>query len=143
MLATVATVVGTHDLAKGVLVGVLLSGVFFASKVARLFHVRSTLNEEKSERTYHVDGQIFFASAEGFIAAFDFTEPVSKVTIDVSQAHLWDITAVGALDKIVLRYRRQGIDVSVSGVNEASAHMLDRFALHDKEHAAFSASTGH
>jgi SulP family sulfate permease len=56
-----------------------------------------------------------------------------KVTIDVTEAHLWDITAVGALDKIVLKYRRQGVDVAVIGVNEASAHMLDRFALHDKD----------
>ncbi|MBB3979978.1 SulP family inorganic anion transporter [Rhizobium sp. TRM96647] len=143
MLATVATVVGTHDLAKGVLVGVLLSGVFFAGKVAKLFHVRSVLNDDGDERTYHVDGQIFFASAESFTAAFDFTETLRKVTIDVTEAHLWDITAVGALDKIVLKYRRQGVDVAVIGVNAASAHMLDRFALHDKEHAAFSAQSGH
>ena len=143
MLATVATVVGTHDLAKGVLVGVLLSGVFFAGKVAKLFHVRSTQSADGTERTYHVDGQIFFASAESFTAAFDFTETLRKVTIDVADAHLWDITAVGALDKIVLKFRRQGVEVAVIGVNEASAHMLDRFALHDKDHAAFSASAGH
>ena len=113
MLATVATVVGTHDLAKGVLVGVLLSGVFFAGKVAKLFHVRSTLNAAGEESTYHVDGQIFFASAESFVAAFDFSETLRKVTIDVTQAHLWDITAVGALNKIVLKYRRQGVEVAV------------------------------
>jgi len=96
--------------------------VFFAGKVARLFHVRSVLNDTGYERTYHVDGQIFFASAESFIAAFDFAEPLRKVTIDVSQAHLWGITAIGALDKIVLKHRRQGIEASVIGVNEASAH---------------------
>ena len=67
-------------------------------------------------------------------------ETLRKVTIDVTQAHLWDITAVGALDKIVLKYRRQGVEIAVIGVNEASAHMLDRFALHDKEHASFSGS---
>ncbi len=143
MLATVATVVGTHDLAKGVLVGVLLSGVFFAGKVARLFRVLAELNEDGTERTYRVEGQIFFASAESFTTAFDFAEPVDRITIDVSQAHLWDITAVDALDKVVLKYRRQGVDVAVIGVNEASAHMLDRFALHDKDHAAFSATAGH
>ncbi|WP_312418796.1 SulP family inorganic anion transporter, partial [Shinella sp.] len=143
MLATVATVVGTHDLAKGVLVGVLLSGVLFAGKVARLFRVLAELNEDGTERTYRVEGQIFFASAESFTTAFDFAEPVDRITIDVSQAHLWDITAVDALDKVVLKYRRQGVDVAVIGVNEASAHMLDRFALHDKDHAAFSATAGH
>ncbi len=143
MLATVATVVGTHDLAKGVLVGVLLSGVFFAGKVAKLFDVRSTSSADGKERTYHVDGQIFFASAESFVAAFDFAEPLRKVTIDVTDAHLWDITAVGALDKVVLKYRRQNVEVSVIGANAASAHMLDRFALHDKEHAAFATGPTH
>jgi SulP family sulfate permease len=143
MLATVATVVGTQDLAKGVLVGVLLSGIFFAGKVSKLFHVHSTLSADGTERTYHVDGQIFFASAESFITAFDFTEPLRKVTIQVADAHLWDITAVGALDKVVLKYRRLGLDVSVTGVNEASANMLYRFALHDKERPVFASQGNH
>ncbi len=133
MLATVVTVVSTRDLAMGVLVGVLLSGVFFAGKVARMFHVTETANEDGSERTYVVRGQIFFASAQSFIAAFDFSTPARKVTIDVGHAHLWDITSVGALDKVVLKYRANGTDVSVIGFNEASADMIDRFAVHDKE----------
>ncbi len=141
MLATVVTTVGTHDLAKGVLVGVLLSGIFFAGKVARLFHVRSILDQSGRERTYYVDGQIFFASTEGFVGAFDFAEPLDKVVIDVSGAHLWDITAVGALDKVVLKYRRHGVAVEVIGLNEASAHMLDRFAVHDKSEEAGAALT--
>jgi len=141
MLATVVTVVATHDLSKGVLVGVLLSGVFFAGKVAKLFHVRSSLDAEAGIRTYLVDGQVFFASAESFSAAFDFEEQVTSVVIDVTAAHFWDITAVGALDKVVLKYRRRGIAVDVRGLNEASANMLDRFALHDKGDAAL-ASTG-
>lgn len=113
MLATVVTVVATHDLSKGVLVGVLLSGVFFAGKVAKLFHVRSSLDAEAGIRTYLVDGQVFFASAESFSAAFDFEEQVTSVVIDVTAAHFWDITAVGALDKVVLKYRRRGIAVDV------------------------------
>ncbi|MDO9416023.1 SulP family inorganic anion transporter [Pararhizobium sp.] len=143
MLATVITVVATHDLAKGVIVGVLLSGVFFAGKVAKLFRVTSVLDEAKAERTYLVEGQIFFASTESFIAAFDFMEPLKKVAIDVSHAHLWDITAVGALDKVVLKYRRNGIDVTVNGLNEASARMLDQFALHDKQDAGKLAQPSH
>jgi len=136
MLATVVTVVSTHDLAKGVLVGVLLSGVFFAGKVAKMFRVTETENSDGSERIYTVQGQIFFASAQNFIAAFDFSKPAKKVTIDVSHAHLWDITSVGALDKVVLKYRASGTDVSVIGFNEASAEMVDRFAVHDKELSA-------
>ena len=136
MLVTVGTVLATHDLAKGVLAGVLLSGVFFAGKVSKLFHVRPELVADGRHRIYRVDGQIFFASTESFIAAFDFAEDVETVTIDVTQAHLWDISAVGALDKVVLKFRKTGKTVEVIGVNEASAHMIDRFALHDKQDAA-------
>ncbi len=141
MLATVITVVATHDLAKGVLVGVLLSGVFFAGKVSRLFHVRSQASADGTQRTYHVDGEIFFASTESFIKAFDFGEPLKRVTIDVSEAHLWDISAVGAIDDVVLKFRRHGVEVDVRGLNEASASMIDRFGLHDKEHAPQTASS--
>ncbi len=136
MLVTVGTVLATHDLAKGVLAGVLLSGVFFAGKVSKLFHVRPELVADGRHRIYRVDGQIFFASTESFIAAFDFAEDVETVTIDVTQAHLWDISAVGALDKVVLKFRKTGKTVEVIGVNEASAHMIDRFALHDKQDGA-------
>lgn len=139
MLATVVTTVGTHDLAKGVLVGVLLSGVFFAGKVARFFRVSSEIDAGGLGRTYVVEGQVFFASTESFVAAFDFADELEKVVIDVSGAHFWDISAVGALDKVVLKYRRRGIDVEVKGLNEASAHMLDRFAVHDKQGKALPA----
>ncbi len=136
MLVTVGTVLATHDLAKGVLAGVLLSGVFFAGKVSKLFHVRPELVADGRHRIYRVDGQIFFASTESFIAAFDFAEDAETITIDVTQAHLWDISAVGALDKVVLKFRKTGKTVEVIGVNEASAHMIDRFALHDKQGGA-------
>jgi len=138
MLVTVVTVVLTHDLAKGVIAGVLLSGVFFAGKVARMFRVTSTLEAER-RRVYVVEGQIFFASAEFFAAAFDFAEPLDTVTIDVHAAHLWDISAVGALDKVVGKFRRHNVEVDIIGLNEASAHMLDRFALHDKPGGAVPA----
>ena len=132
MVATVIVVVWTHDLARGVLVGVLLSGVFFASKVSRLFGVESTLSADGARRTYAFSGQIFFASVERFLGAFDFREVVDKVTIDVSRAHFWDISAVAALDKAVLKFRREGTEVDIIGVNEASTTMIDRFAVHDK-----------
>lgn len=132
MVATVIVVVSTHDLAKGVLVGVLLSALFFATKVGRLMQVTSTVIDEGKTRRYQVDGQVFFASADQFNAAFDFTDAVEKVVIDVSQAHLWDITAVSALDKVVLKFRREGKEINILGMNEASATLVDRFGLHDK-----------
>ncbi len=135
MVATVIVTVFTHDLAKGVGVGVLLSGFFFAHKVALLFRVRSNSEDEGRARVYKFSGQIFFASADRFVASFDFKEVIEKVVIDVSKAHFWDITAVSALDKVVLKFRREGVEVEIIGLNEASATMLDRFAIHDKDGA--------
>jgi SulP family sulfate permease len=132
MLATVVVVVMTHDLAKGVLVGVLLSGFFFAHKVGLVLHVGSLSEDEGRVRSYRVVGQVFFASAERFIASFDFKEVIDKVRIDVTRAHFWDITAISALDKVVVKFRRDGTEVEVIGLNEASATMVDRFAVHDK-----------
>ncbi|NRS38571.1 SulP family inorganic anion transporter [Pseudomonas aeruginosa] len=138
MLATVAMTVGTHDLAKGVLVGVLLSGFFFAHKVGRIFHASSRTEDEGRGRmrTYTITGQVFFASAERFVNTFDYKEVIDKVCIDVSRAHFWDITAVSALDKVVIKFRREGTEVEVIGLNEASATMVDKFAVHDKDGAA-------
>ena len=132
MIATVVAVVWTHDLAKGVLVGVLLSGVFFASKVRSLFTVSSELSGDGITRTYTLTGEVFFASVERFIDSFDFREVIDKAVIDVRRAHFWDISAVAALDKAVLKFRREGTEVEVIGLNEASATMIDRFAVHDK-----------
>ncbi len=132
MAATVVVVVATHDLAKGVLVGVLLSGFFFANKVGKLLYVGSATVDDGRARQYDVVGQIFFASADRFIASFDYKEVIERVHIDVSRAHFWDITAINALDKVVVKFRREGTDVDVVGLNQASATMVDRFALHDK-----------
>ncbi|MBV1904938.1 MAG: SulP family inorganic anion transporter [Pseudomonadales bacterium] len=135
MLATVIVTVSTHDLAKGVLVGVLLSGFFFAHKVGQVLHIGSKSEDEGRMRTYRVTGQVFFASAEAFTNAFDFREVIEKVRIDVSRAHFWDITAISALDKAVVKFRREATEVEVIGLNEASATMVDRFAVHDKPDA--------
>ncbi|PTD97945.1 SulP family inorganic anion transporter [Pseudothauera lacus] len=135
MLATVAVTVLTHDLAKGVLVGVLLSGFFFAHKVGMVLHIGSKAENEGRTRRYRVFGQVFFASADRFVAAFDFKEVIEKVVIDVSRAHFWDITAISALDKVVVKFRREGTEVEIIGLNEASATMIDRFAVHDKPDA--------
>ena len=135
MVATVVVVVATHDLAKGVFVGVLLSGIFFAHKVGRVLRVDSESNRDGKGRAYAVVGQVFFASADAFIARFDFKEVIEQVRIDVSRAHFWDITAVNALDKVVMKFRREGTTVEVIGMNEASVTLVDKFAVHDKPDA--------
>jgi sulfate permease, SulP family len=135
MIATVAVTVATHDLAKGVLTGVLLSGFFFAHKVGQILRIGSLAEDEGRLRTYRVMGQVFFATADRFTNAFDFREVIDRVRIDVSRAHFWDITAVSALDKVVLKFRREGTEVEVIGLNEASATLVDKFAVHDKDGA--------
>lgn len=135
MISTVAVVVATHDLAQGVLVGVLLSGFFFAHKVGQVLAVSSITLEQGRTRAYLVTGQVFFASADRFVAAFDFKEVIERVRIDVSRAHFWDITAVSALDKVVIKFRREGTEVEVIGLDKASATLIDKFAVHDKPDA--------
>lgn len=130
MIATVIVVVWSHNLALGVGIGVLLSALFFARKVAAVIRVRSTDDPSTSTRTYTVHGNVFFASAQEFIAGFNLKEPASHVVIDVSHAHFWDLTSVDALDKVVLKFRRAGTHVQVLGLNEASATLVDRLAIH-------------
>lgn len=128
MLATVAVTVATHDLSAGVGVGVLLSGVFFAFKVTRLMHVGVAYDAATDTRRYTVSGQIFFASAEIFTDHFDLRDTARTVRIDLTAAHLWDVTAVGALEEVVSKMRRHGITVDVIGLNDASAILVDRHA---------------
>lgn len=140
MLGTVAVVVATHDLAKGVLFGVILSGLFFAHKVTRFLAVGS--ERERDTRVYRVTGQIFFATADAFHAAFDFREEeVKQVVIDLGAAHFWDITAINALDRVVLKFRNRGIAVETVGVNKVTAAMIERLAVHDKADGALA--SGH
>lgn len=142
MIVTVVVVVWTHDLAQGVLAGVILSGLFFAGKVKRLLSAKSELSADGRTRTYVYSGQVFFASSERFSEAIDFKEVVDMVVLDVSAAHFWDISAVDALDKVVIKLRRDGTSVEVVGLNEASATMIGRFATHDKP-GADAKSVGH
>lgn len=135
MLVTVIVVVATHNLALGVFAGVLLAALFFANKVGHYMLVTSELDEQSNTRTYTVVGQVFFSSSEKLLQSFDFREAVDNVVIDLSRAHFWDITAVGALDKAVIKFRREGADVNVIGLNEASATIVDRFGVHDKPEA--------
>ncbi|WP_296205739.1 SulP family inorganic anion transporter [Psychrobacter sp. UBA3962] len=132
MLATVITTVFTHNLAYGVLVGVLLSSLFFANKIGQFLSVVSELDDENNTRYYYVQGQVFFSSTTQFLNSFDTKEALDEVIIDVSQAHFWDVTAVDTLDKLVIRFQREGIDVKVVGLNSASRTIIDKFSIHDR-----------
>lgn len=131
---TVVVVVATHNLALGVFIGVLLASLNFATKVGRFLLLSSVLDstEGRVTRTYHVVGQVFFVSADRFIHGFDCKEILDRVIIDLTHAHFWDVTAIAALDKVVLKFRREGVEVDLLGLNQASRTLVDRYAVHDK-----------
>ncbi|WP_086930101.1 SulP family inorganic anion transporter [Agarilytica rhodophyticola] len=143
MLSTVVVVVWSHNLAYGVFVGVLLASLFFANKISHFMYVESDLDEEKSIRSYRVHGQIFFNSSDRFLQMFDFKEAVSKVVIDLHLAHFWDISAVHALDTAVIKFRREGAEVAIIGLNDASETIVDRFGVHDKPEEIEKVLGGH
>ena len=143
MLMTVIVVVWTHNLAYGVFVGVLLASLFFANKIAHFMYVESAISSDDETRTYVVHGQVFFNSADKFTSNFDFKEVVDKVVIDLTHAHFWDLSAVDALDKVVIKFRREGADVELLGLNDASATIVDRFGVHDNPEEIEKVMGGH
>lgn len=143
MLSTVIITVYTHNLALGVITGVLFASLFFANKISHFMYCETSYNKDKSVKTYKFVGQVFFNSADRFYDYIDFKEVLDKVIIDVSRAHFWDITAVYALDKAVIKLRREGAVVEVIGQNEASKTIIDRFGIHDKPQEIEKVMGGH
>jgi SulP family sulfate permease len=126
MLATVAVVVATHNLAIGVIAGVLVAMVLFARRVAHLVTVdRRAAGDEV---VYTVRGELFFASSNDLVHQFEYTRDPDRVVVDLAEAHVWDASSVAALDAITTRYSARGKTVDIVGLNEASAGMLDRLA---------------
>ncbi|WP_096202036.1 SulP family inorganic anion transporter [Bacillus sp. FJAT-45350] len=133
MVVTVGTVVVTHDLAKGVFAGIILSAIFFAAKISKV-HVKTTMENTNAKKTYHVQGQLFFASVTDFITEFDFKEEVKEVEIDLSRAHLWDDSAVGAIDKIQSKFEQNDIKVHVTGLDKESSQLMNQIGGLTKGH---------
>lgn len=134
MVVTVVTVVVTHDLSKGVFAGVLLSAIFFVAKISNI-HVEKAMDVQRNVRLYNVKGELFFASVSDMADSFDFKEDTESVVIDFSKSHVWDDSAVGAIDKVVMKFREQGKEVEVIGLNEASSKLVSKLAVHDKPNA--------
>ena len=137
MLGTVIVTVATHDLAKGVLTGVLLTALSFTRRVSALLQVDDHAGEDGS-RVYVVRGQVFFASAVQFANSFDYLHAPSRVVIDLRHAHFWDTSAVAALDRVVLKLRKHGAQVEVVGLNEASESLVHQLNTHRGEGASLA-----
>ena len=126
MLTVVVVVLATHNLALGVLLGVLLSALFLINKLEQEVKVQSQLIN--NTRHYSISGQIFFSSSDKFFQFFDFKENISKVEIDLTHAHIWDITSVNMLNNVVQKFKVQNIEVNIIGLNEASSTLVDRYS---------------
>lgn len=131
MVSTVVTVLITHDLSKGVLVGIILSAIFFAAKISKV-KVTSIVAEGSGKKVYHVSGQLFFASVTEFVEGFNYNEDVKEITLDLSQTHLWDDSAVGAIDKVMIKYHQNGVKVHLVGLNQESNKLVERLAVYNK-----------
>lgn len=125
MVVTVIIVVATHDLSKGVIAGVLLSAVFFVAKISKI--QISQVNEEH-HAIIRVTGQLFFASSSSLVKSMNFNGDQSQITIDFTQAHIWDDSAVGAIDKVVAKYRENHKQVTLIGLNASSLQLLQTLA---------------
>ncbi|VXD19445.1 putative sulfate transporter [Planktothrix serta PCC 8927] len=135
MITTVLITVFSHNLAIGVVAGIALSTVFFSRKIAKVVFVDQLLSPDGMHRTYKIAGQIFFVSVDDFLANFDFHEELEKVTLDFSYAHIWDQSAVAAIDQVVIKFRRAGADVELVGLNEASATLIEKLGIHNQPDA--------
>ncbi|ALS75189.1 sulfate permease [Planococcus rifietoensis] len=131
MVATVAIVVYTHDLSIGVLAGVLLSAIFFVSKISKIKVEKRLLDATQ----YRVEGQLFFASVEDFLEKFDFDIEREKVIIDFTDAHIWDDSGVGAVDRVVLKFRENANEVEVTGLDAGSQKLIDQLAIFKSSNA--------
>jgi SulP family sulfate permease len=123
MLATVGVTVATHNLAIGVGVGVLTAMAVFARQVAHLVDVERVVDPDGTTSIYSVTGEIFFASDQELIDAFDYAGDPPNVIIDLSRAHVWDASAVAALDAINSHYHRHGVTVEITGLNRRSEEL--------------------
>lgn len=125
MVVTVLTVVLSHNLAYGVLAGVVLSMIFFAVKISKV-RVLALYSNEGRKKIYYIQGQLFFASVTEFQEAIDFKDDVDEVVIDLTESHLWDDSAIGALDNVEAKFDSQGIPVRFIGLNGESNRLLNR-----------------
>jgi SulP family sulfate permease len=123
MLVTVAVVVATDNLAIGVVVGSLTAMVIFARRVAHLVEVSAVTDPDGGRVVYAVTGELFFASSNDLVYQFDYAGDPGHVTIDLTDAHVWDASTVAALDAVTTKYQRHGKTVEIVGLNRASAQM--------------------
>lgn len=134
MLVTVGIVVATHDLSQGVIAGVILSALFFVAKTSK---IQVTERKENQNMIFNVKGPLFFASVEGFVESFDFTLKNTNIIIDFSNTNVWDDSAVGAIDKVVIKFYENNNKVTIQGLNSSSKKLVERLAIYTEAYLPF------
>ncbi len=127
LLVTVSVVLITHDLSKGVIAGVVVSAVLFVAKISKL---RVERIDKEGTVIYKVEGQLFFASVESFIESFDYSDNIQNVVIDFTNARIWDDSGVGAIDKVVMKLWKNGIQTKLEGLDSSSKKIVDQLTIH-------------
>lgn len=130
MVATVVSTIVTHNLAIGVITGVVTATVLFARRVAHLVTMTREVSQDGTHVAYEVHGELFFASSNDLVYQFDYAHDPDWVVIDLTGAHLWDASTVAALDAVVFKYEKRGKTVDILGVNEYSAALQARLQGH-------------
>ena len=126
MISVVIIVLCTHNLALGVFIGVLLSALFIINQLEASVKVETNLKNTQC-RIYIISGQIFFSSSDKFFQLFNFNENIQNIEIDLTHAHIWDITSVNMLESVVNKFKQQGISVHITGLNEASSTLIEKY----------------
>lgn len=126
MLTTVAVVVITHNLAIGVITGVVVASVLFARRVAHFVTVDRTVADGTAR--YTVSGELFFVSSNDLTTLFAYADDPDRVVIDMSLAHIWDASSVAALDAITTKYASRGITVELIGIDPRGGEMHRRLS---------------
>ena len=129
MVSTVLVVLFTHNLAYGVIVGIMISAIAFTSKISEINVEKYTIN---GNIKYEVKGQLFFASTTKFINSFDYSEDINSIDIDFTNVKVWDESAVDTIDKVVIKYHKNDIKTNLTGLSDSCMELIDNMATYNK-----------
>ncbi|SNZ17464.1 sulfate permease, SulP family [Terribacillus aidingensis] len=137
MIVTVIAVVATHNLSIGVFIGILLSSIFFVAKISKV-KVEAHTDAEAENVRYVITGQLFFASVTDFTNSFTYEATQQHVILDFSNTHIWDDSAVAAIDKVVLKFKEKGASITLVGLNKDSEALMNRLTAIDSAYVNVS-----
>ncbi|MDK9861240.1 SulP family inorganic anion transporter [Staphylococcus equorum] len=131
MIITVIIVLMTHNLAIGVIIGVVFSALFFATKISKI----NVILEEYSNVNYlYFKGQIFFVSIDSMMEQINFNVENKTIELDFNDAHLWDDSAVDAIDTIVRKFEEKNNVVHVEKLNSDSRKIVSELSQLNENH---------